>query len=99
MSQNAAITLVTGTPYTVSINDDVVLIDVAGSATVNLPVGAAGNNKRSYTIKDISGNASIYPITIVADGARLIDGVSFAMLNGGYSHIQVVSDGTKWFTI
>lgn len=99
MSQTAAITIVTGSPYTISVSDDVILVDVLGPAIINLPEGAGGNNKRSYVVKDISGNASTNPITIIADGARLIDGVSFAMLNGGYSHIQVVSDGTKWFTI
>lgn len=99
MAINLEITLVTTTPYTVSVNDDVVLVNVASPAVIKLPTGSGGNCERSYIIKDISGNSTTNPITIIANGGRLIDGVSFALLNGGYSHIQVVSDGTKWFTI
>ena len=50
-------------------------------------------------IKDYSGQAQKNPITITSAGGKTIDGVSFAILNGGYSHIQVVYDGTNWKTI
>lgn len=99
MSINLVTTLVTTSPYTISVTDDVILVNVAGPAVVKLPTGSGGNTERSYIIKDISGNSTTNPITITANGGRLIDSVPFAMLNGGYSHIQVVSDGTKWFTI
>lgn len=54
---------------------------------------------RSYYIKDFSGLAQTNPITITSAGGETIDGVSFAILNGGYSHIQVVFDGNEWKTI
>lgn len=54
---------------------------------------------RSYYIKDFSGLAQTNPITITSAGGETIDGVSFAILNGGFSHIQVVYDGKEWKTI
>jgi hypothetical protein len=55
--------------------------------------------KRSYYIKDYSGTSLTNPITITASGGKTINGVAFAMLNGAYSHIQVIYDGTNWMTI
>ena len=52
--------------------------------------------KRSFFIKDFSGNAKTNPITITSAGGKTIDGVSFAIINSGYCHIQVVYDGTNW---
>jgi hypothetical protein len=94
------VTIVTTTPYNVGNNDEVVMVDIPGPASVVLP--AVGNNdskKRTLYIKDYSGQAKRNPITITSAGAKTIDGVSFAILNGGYSHIQVVYDGTNWKTI
>lgn len=54
---------------------------------------------RSYYIKDFSGQSQTNPITITSAGGETIDGVKFAILNGGYSHIQVVFDGKEWKTI
>ena len=99
MSLNLQTTLVTTTPHTIAVSETVLLVNVAGLASIILPTGAAGDDERSYIIKDISGNATKNPITITANGGRLIDGVKFAILNGGYSHIHVVSDGTNWYTI
>ena len=52
--------------------------------------------KRSFYIKDFSGTAATNPITITSAGGKTIDGGSFALINGGYAHIQVVYDGTNW---
>lgn len=99
MTQNVNVTSVTTTPYFIVVSDTVLAINISGPASVVLPVGSAGCTDRSYFIKDVSGNATTNPITITANGGRQIDGVSFAILNGGYSHIHVVSDGSNWFTI
>jgi len=99
MSINLQTNIIVTTPYNIVVANTVLFINVAGPASVVLPAGAAGAVGRSYYIKDYSGNAVANPITITASGGRLIDGNSFAMLNGGYSHIQVVSDGSNWFTV
>lgn len=56
------------------------------------------NNRRyrSFYIKDYSGNAATNPITITGAGGKTIDCISFALINAGYGHIQVVYDGRDW---
>jgi len=88
--------IVTATPYTVSSDDEVLFINVSSPSSVVLSASSSG---RSVYIKDYSGLATTNPITITAVGGKTIDGVSFAILNGGYSHIQIVYDGTNWKTI
>jgi hypothetical protein len=91
--------VITTTPHTISSSETVVLVKVAGPASIILPTGSGNDCGKSYYIKDASGNADKNPVTITALGGWLIDGLSFALLNGGHSHIQVVSDGSNWFTI
>ena len=101
MSVNLTTNIVTTTPYNIVSNDDVILVNVtSGPASIVLPsTGTDGSKKRSFYIKDYSGTSLTNPITITSAGGKTINGVSFAMLNGGYSHIQVIYDGTNWMTI
>ena len=101
MSVNLSTRIVTTTPYTIVNNDDVIFVNVtSGPASIVLPAsGSDDSKKRSFYIKDYSGTSSKNSITITAAGNKTINGVSFAMLNGNYSHIQVVYDGTNWMTI
>lgn len=87
--------IVTTTPYTIVTNDEVVFSNVSGPASIILPT-ISGEDKRAYYIKDFSGNSKVNPITITAPSGKTIDGAAFAILNQGYSHIQVVYDGTNW---
>jgi hypothetical protein len=98
MTINYITTLVTTTPYTVLPTDEVVLVNVAGPADVILPTIVAGKNTAFY-IKDSSGNALANPITITAVGGVTINGIGFALINGNYSHVQFVWDGTGWLTL
>ena len=101
MSVNLTTKIVTTTPYNISTSDDVILVDItSGPASIILPsTGVDGSKKRSFYIKDYSGTSLANPITITSAGGKTINGVSFAMLNGGYSHIQLIYDGTNWMTI
>ena len=106
MSINLTTRIVTTTPYIILVADDVIFVNVtSGPASIVLPVISAsssddsGGTKRSFYIKDYSGTSLTNPITITAAGGKLINGVSFAIINGGYAHIQVVYDGTNWMTI
>lgn len=97
MSLNLKTRIVTATPYNVVNSDDVIFVNVAGAATVVLPAtGNDGSEKRSFYIKDFSGLAQTNTITISSAGGKTIDGVSFALLNSGFSHIHVVYDGNDW---
>ena len=101
MSVNLETRIVTVTPYNIVNNDDVIFVNItSGPASIILPAtGTDGSKKRSFYIKDYSGTSLKNPITITSAGNKTINGVPFAMLNGGYSHIQVVYDGTNWMTI
>lgn len=90
--------IVTATPYFISGSDEIILVNVNGIASVVLPI-INGSDKRAYIIKDQSGLSKENPIKITALGNKTIDGMPFAILNSGYSHIQVVYDGTNWKTI
>lgn len=106
MSVNLTTRIVTTTPYTILVADDVIFVNVtSGPASIVLPVISTSSSddssgtRRSFYIKDYSGTSLTNPITITAAGGKLINGVSFAIINGGYAHIQVVYDGTNWMTI
>jgi hypothetical protein len=100
MAINYKTTIVTTTPYTATSSDEVILVDVtSGPKTIMLPTSSGSSPGRALYIKDYSGTSLTNPITIKGSPGKLIDGVSFAMLNGGYSHIQVVYDGANWMTI
>ena len=111
MSLDLNTRIVTTTPYTVVDNDTVIFVNVSGPASVILPssgippspISISGDSNckqyQSVYIKDFTGNSKTNPITITSAGGKTIDGVSFAMLNSGYSHIQIVYDGTNWKTI
>lgn len=101
MSVDLTTKIVTTTPYNIVNSDDVILVNVTtGPASIVLPAtGIDGSKKRSFYIKDYSGTSLTNPITITSAGNKTINNVPFAMLNGAYSHIQVVYDGTNWVTI
>lgn len=115
MSINLKTKIVTTTPYNVLTTDEVILVNVAGTASIVLPSNGdatgedcCGNEidddqdnervtlRRSYYIKDFSGLSQTRTITITSAGGKTIDGGSFALINAGYGHIQVVYDGTNW---
>ena len=101
MSIDLETKIITTTPYNISNSDEVIFVNItSGPASIILPLmGNDGSKKRSYHIKDYSGTSGVNPITITAAGGKTIDGVSFAMLNGSYSYVYIIYDGTNWKTI
>lgn len=91
--------IVTTSPYTMNKNNTVFFINRSAPSSVILPSLSNEDCGKSFYIKDYSGTSSTNPITITAPSSKKINGVAFAMLNGAYSHIQVVYDGTNWMTI
>ena len=98
MAINYNLNVVTTTPYSVKETDEVVFVNVPTTASVVLPTIAGGKNTAFY-IKDSSGDAKTNPIFITSAGGETINGVSFAILNVNFSHIQLVWDGSNWQTI
>lgn len=100
MSLNLQTVIATTSPYTISASDTLIFVNRTAPTTVVLPtLTGDGSIGKSFYIKDYSGTSTKNPITIVASGTKLINGVSFAMLNGNYSHIQLAYDGVNWMTI
>lgn len=62
--------------------------------SVQLPAPSAAFK---VTIKDIGGNASVNPITILRNGSELIDGQAFdVQITESGGAISLISDGTNW---
>jgi len=91
--------IVTTSPYTMDKDKDLFLVNRTGPSSLILPVLNNSDKGKSFYIKDASGTSTTNPITITAPSNKTINGVSFAMLNGAYSHIQVAYDGTNWLII
>ena len=99
MSLNLQTVIVTTSPYTINKDDTLILVNRTSASSIVLPtLTGSCSIGRSFYIKDFSGTSTTNTITITASG-KTINGVSFALLNGAYSHIQVAYDGTNWVTI
>jgi hypothetical protein len=99
MSLSLDTVIVTTSPYTMNKDDTLFLVNRNSPSSIILPNLNSGEKGKSFYIKDASGTSTTNPITITAPSSKTINGVSFAMLNGSYSHIQLAYDGTNWLTI
>jgi hypothetical protein len=81
-------------PYTLTGNDDIVIIDktVASASSVVLPPSLPG---RSVLIKDGKGDASSNTI-LITPAAGNIDNQPSYTLNTNNGWVQAVYDGTQW---
>lgn len=91
-------TNVTGATHTATLTDQVITCNRAGVITIDLPTAVSAKWKWYY-IKDVSGNANTYPITIDPNGAEQIEGASTYVLNVDLGCVQIWSDGTSWWII
>lgn len=82
--------------YTALVTDRILLVDTNASRIIQLPLASAFTGY-TLTVKDISGLADKNPISIVPNGADLIQGVNSTFkINGAYLACTFHSDGTKW---
>ena len=75
-------------------------VDLAGiraTAPITITLPAVGTGKM-LTIKDESGNAATYNITLVP-ASGTIDGQATEVIQGNYEAISLYSNGTNWFII
>lgn len=85
------VTQVTTPTYTATVRDYFLCVDHAGLVTITLPFGVLGT---VYIIKDCSGNARDYPITIQGL-VQSVDGGT-AEINTNYGSITVIFNGAEW---
>lgn len=91
--------------YTLQLDDVLVsFIALTAGRTLTLPlaatmVGSGPNNKvNSFIVKDESGDASTYNITIQPSGGETIDGQPWALINNNYGNLQFYTNGIEWFS-
>ena len=86
-------TYVSTTPHVVLATEDVLLVDtttIAAASSIKLP-NAPTIDGQEWTIKDWSGSAATFPITVTTvGGAVTIDGATTFVLNKAYESITVV---------
>lgn len=70
-----------------------------GGITITLPDPAGVVAGARLSVKDLNGNATASPITIVADGGTNIDGAASASIAADYLSLTFQCDGTLWFSV
>jgi hypothetical protein len=63
--------------------------------SVDLPSASAVVAGRLYIIKDGSGTALDYPITVIPDGADTIEGIASAIIDSNNAALMIISDGVS----
>jgi hypothetical protein len=87
------VTEVTETPFTPTVSDYFLCVDIDGPSSIVLPANPVTG--RVYVVKDCDGDASTNPITITATGST-IDGSANATINTDYGSLNFVFNGTEW---
>ena len=85
------ITTVTGS-YSVLSTDHVICVNNSASCTITLPTGVVN---KTYLIKNIAGNSSLYPITIAAQSGQTIDGSASKNIDVDYESRTVIFIGNN----
>lgn len=89
--------VVTGTTYSISANDDIVAITIAQATTLTLPDPTTKNvGDLIYIQKEIAGTDII---TIVPFGTELISGQSSVELSFSYGSVKIYTNGINWFAL
>lgn len=84
------------TSYTASLNDSVILVDsTGGDKTVVLPAVDQSKMKRMAVKKLVAGNKVI----VDPAGAAMIDNITAYTMTTAMASIDVVSDGSNWWTV
>lgn len=87
---------ITTTPVSV-VSGKTYLVDTSTAKTLNLPAPSAN---AFFTVRDVTGKAFLYPITIHRSGGESIDGVAadktLNLPNGSW---LFACDGTNWYSI
>lgn len=90
--------LVTTTPYTVTASDYMVIVNINGASTVNLPQATAANAGRVYVVKQVasaSAAVTVKTTTSTIDGTAGATGVLVKAANANGA-LNLLSDGTNW---
>jgi hypothetical protein len=83
--------------YAAQSSDNILLINrtVPAAGSVQLPLSASRNGF-AITVKDLAGNASTYPTTVLFSGGEFCDGLASVPINadyGAYKFVPLTSGG------
>ena len=84
--------------YTINPSDGYAILlvnTVSAYRVITLPAAASVSAGRFYIIKDASGEANSYNITINRQASDLIDGATSYNLNTNYGVVELISDGSS----
>lgn len=80
---------VVNSPYTMQTTDYLILVDTSGGpVTINVQAASA-RVLREVTIKDSSGNAAANNISLVRNGADVIDGLTTYPINSDFGAVML----------
>lgn len=88
-----------GYPYSITadISGAIIAVDTSAARTLNLPTPDAN---LVYTIKDVTGSAGTFPITVARSGSESIENLAANYsCSADYGSWTFSSDGTNWFLI
>lgn len=84
--------------YSVISTDYIITVQKTAPQITSIILPASPVTSRSIIVKDGSGNAASFPITINGNGKN-IDGAASFILNLNYSSVEIVYNGTQWNVI
>jgi len=87
------------TTMTASISDKILGVNATNNLEIRLPSAADYSSGQYFTVKDESGNADTYSITILTSGSQTIDGATSISLESPYSAVNLYSNGVDKFFI
>lgn len=87
------VTIVSTTPFDVTLNDYFLGIDVTSPATVVLPTSPTGT---VFIVKDIDGAANTNVISITTADGTFIDGSTTATIDTSFGGLALIFNGIEW---
>ncbi len=96
-----ALAVVDAATYDVLPGDDVLLVDrsATGVCAIDLKTAQVGEVGRVLTVKDSGGDASTSNITISTEGSETIDGAATKVISADSGSVDILFDGTNYYTI
>tara|TARA_R100001015_G_C4635130_1_gene203595 strand:- start:1555 stop:2664 length:1110 start_codon:yes stop_codon:yes gene_type:complete len=84
---------------TASVNDRILAVNQTASLDIRLPAANGYTGGANFVVKDESGNANNFNITIRTTGADEIDGDTSIILQSPYAAVNIYSNGANKFFV
>jgi len=94
------ITEVSTTPYSTSGSQSILHVTRTETSAVTITLDSDDvDDGKWILIKDASGHAGTYNITVQTEGSETIDGASTATISSDWGGLIIYSDGSNWFVL